>query len=175
MGDLTHHLADFHHAYLRDELPRIEDFLSQLGARHVNRHPQLRSLREIFAAFRDELTRSMIQEEEVLFPLIRGLESSEASVSLRRGLDSSRQLLPQHGNTAKILARMRALSEGFTAPEDADVEYHVLYGSLALLGNEIRRLLHEEDGMLFPRAISAATTRLEDTRWRRFGRWISPS
>ena len=123
---LIDHILETHHAYMKKELPRLQAMLSQSTSAYGDRHSDvLRPLAAIFTSMKEELDGHLMKEEMVLFPLIRALAVAEKAGSaappshcgsVRNPL---RVMLMEHDSAGEALARMRALTAGYTVPEDA--------------------------------------------------------
>ena len=53
-----------------------------------------------------------------------------------------------------MMARLRVISEDFTAPKDADQKWIDLYAKLKHLNDDMQTHLHLEDDILFRRAVA---------------------
>ena len=73
LTDLCDHIEQTHHAYLRDELPRLEFLTHKVASRHGEHTPALAEIYRVFLQFKEELTSHIIKEEQVLFPMCRQL------------------------------------------------------------------------------------------------------
>ena len=76
LSELCDHIEQTHHAYLKDELPRLTEMVAKVVKAHGESHPELATAQEVFASLRAELEPHMFKEEQVLFPAIRQLEQS---------------------------------------------------------------------------------------------------
>lgn len=74
LGELVDHIVETHHAYLREELPRLSFLVEKVANAHGNAHPELLELRGVFEKLRVELEEHTEKEERVLFPACRELE-----------------------------------------------------------------------------------------------------
>jgi len=71
---LADHIEGTHHAYLRQELPRLETLARKVAAVHGDEHPELVALRDEFLHFKQDMESHALKEEQILFPAIRNLE-----------------------------------------------------------------------------------------------------
>lgn len=157
MSELVEHILHTHHAYLRDELPRLQKLLEKVLAVHRNRHPELEKLCEVFSSFHGEIYRHMAKEEQILFPMICRMQSSAGPVAAHcGGIDGPiRQMEFEHEDAGGALARMRELTDGFAPPLDACDSYRTLFKALADLEADMHVHIHKENSILFPRASAA--------------------
>src|SRR5665213_768741 len=67
LTDLCDHIEQTHHAYLKQELPRLEFLTTKVAARHGDNRPTLRKVHEVFTGLKAEMESHMMKEERVLF------------------------------------------------------------------------------------------------------------
>jgi regulator of cell morphogenesis and NO signaling len=157
MSALADHIEATHHAYLREELPRLTQWVEKVARVHGERHPELLELQQIFASFRGELETHMLKEDRVLFPMCRMLETAAALPTFQCGSINNpiRVMLLDHEHAGDALADMRALTHNFTPPEDACITYRAMLEALANLEQDMHLHVHKENNILFPRAAAA--------------------
>lgn len=156
LGDLSRHIEQTHHAYLKRELPRLEAIVHRVAAVHGDHHVWLREFEGVYTRFAAEMLAHMMKEEQVLFPLIRSLEGGDAEPTANCGHgvgDAIRVMEHEHDDSAQGLARMRELSAGFTPPADACNTFRAMLDGLSELEAETHRHVHKENSILFPRAL----------------------
>jgi regulator of cell morphogenesis and NO signaling len=161
MTELCDHIEQTHHAYLRRELPRIEQLIAKVVNAHGAKHAHLAPLQQTFAGLKQELDFHMMKEERVLFPICRALDANpDEPPAMHCGTVDNpiRQMIHEHDDAGNALATMRQLTSGYTLPPDACNTYRTLYDALAELENDLHRHIHKENSILFPRA--SATERL---------------
>jgi regulator of cell morphogenesis and NO signaling len=157
MSALVDHILATHHAYLREELPRLAELTEKVVAAHSERHPEVRLIREVFQSLKNELEMHMGKEEEILFPMVKQIEAGRVGAAGHCGsVANPIQVMEQeHDNAGKALARLRDLSGGFVPPEDACTAYRAMLDGLAGLEADLHLHIHKENNILFPRAIQA--------------------
>lgn len=156
LSALCDHIETAHHAWLREELPRLDFMTRKVAAVHGGEEPRLTRIREVFAAFAPELLGHVIEEEDAVFPRIRKLEtdpSGDGRGELRAVLD---RLEGDHWRTSAALADFRELTDGYAPPEWACNTFRALYDGLARLERDTHRHIHKENNVLFPRALAGA-------------------
>ena len=158
-GALVTHIVTTHHAYVREAMPRIAGYLQKLIAAHGERHPELARIAEHFDVLTHELMTHMFKEEQVLFPYVREL------TAIRRGgapppnvfgtvRNPIRMMEAEHTEAGHELALVRELSHGYTAPDDGCATYRVCYQELDAFDQDLRRHIHLENNVLFPKAVT---------------------
>ena len=63
-------------------------------------------------------------------------------------------MLHEHDEVAAGLAGLRAATNGYEPPVDACNSYRAMLERLAVLESDTHRHVHEENNILFPRAIA---------------------
>jgi regulator of cell morphogenesis and NO signaling len=62
-----------------------------------------------------------------------------------------------HATTGAALERVRTLTAGYTPPPSACNSYRAMLDGLETLERDLHRHIHEENNILFPRAIELET------------------
>lgn len=158
LTELADHIEQTHHAYLKRELPRLKTLVRKVAAVHGEHYPWMLEIDGIFAGFAAELASHMMKEEQMLFPLIRSLESGDPAPHADRcgpGIANPIRVMEhEHDDAGEALARMRELSAGFTPPPDACNTFRAMLDGLAELEADMHRHVHKENSILFPRALA---------------------
>lgn len=147
LDSLIDHIVTRHHAYLRDELPRLDGWLAAVRRAHGARDGKLLDeLGAAFTAMKDELEAHLAKEEAVLFPAIRRSDGWIAQpVSVMEH---------EHESAGRSLAELRRITGGYEPPPHACQTYRALYAGLAALERDLHRHIHLENNILFPRALA---------------------
>lgn len=154
--ELADHIEDTHHTYLNVELPRLDGLTTKVAAMHGERDPRLREVRDTFVALRAELEDHLMKEENILFPMIRELQRGGGTPSFHCGSIGNpiRRMTFEHEGAATALNRLRALTDGFQAPDWACDTYRTLLHSLAHFVDDMHEHIRKEEDALFPRALA---------------------
>ncbi|HPD17333.1 MAG TPA: iron-sulfur cluster repair di-iron protein [Planctomycetota bacterium] len=159
--ELLGHIETRHHAFMKQQLPRLGALLAKVLQAHGPRHGRmLAELQEVFHALRDEIELHLMKEEQVLFPYLRRLEAHAAGRGPRPALPCAsvegpiQQMQAEHDNAGAALARMRALTGGYAPPADACPTFRALYEGLAALEADLHEHIHLENNIVFPRALA---------------------
>jgi regulator of cell morphogenesis and NO signaling len=141
-----------HHQYLHAELPRISALADKVVAVHGRRHPELAGVHATYEALRADLEPHLHKEEVVLFPMIRQLDAATDTPSFHCGTirNPIGVMLMEHDRAGDLLARLRHLTDGYRAPDDACASYRALYEALATLEADTHAHVHKENNVLFP-------------------------
>jgi regulator of cell morphogenesis and NO signaling len=159
LADLIEHILAVHHGYVKQEVPRLQQFLAKVVAVHCASHPELAAVQRTFAALCSELLSHMMKEEMVLFPYIKKLE--EAATQGTRAPQAPfgpisnpvHMMELEHESAGKALEAIRTLTGSYTPPESACFSYKTLYSALKGFETDLHQHVHLENNILFPRAI----------------------
>jgi regulator of cell morphogenesis and NO signaling len=159
LANLTKHILATHHAYCKEELPRLSGLAAKVANVHGGTNPELGMIQTKLAELADELTDHLAEEEVVVFPMIVKLEGTKTN-SGREVVQSQISignpvslLIEEHDNAGVLLAEIRSLSRNFTVPEYACTTYHAFFDGLRDFEHDLHRHVHLENNILFPRAI----------------------
>jgi regulator of cell morphogenesis and NO signaling len=154
--ELVDHLEATHHAYLRDEFPRLTAAADKVAHVHGGRHLELLEVRRLYAELRDDLEPHLAKEEQMLFPMIRELAAADTSPTFHCGTlrNPISVMLLEHERAGELLEQLRAVTEGYVIPDDACDSYAALYAGLEELETDTHLHVHKENNLLFPAAIA---------------------
>lgn len=161
LAELCDHIQQAHHAYLQEELPRLDFMTRKVAAVHGEHEPRLLELRQTFEIFNGEMTTHTREEDDIIFPAIRQLEAVKnggpvAPPQLRTTLT---RLEREHDSAGAALEQFRTLTDNFTPPDWACNTFRALYDGLAQLEKNMHQHVHKENNVLFPRALVAAAVK----------------
>ena len=155
---LIDHVVMTHHAYLRAAMPAIAHHLATLVNVHSGRHPELTRTASVFDDLRHELQQHMLKEEHVLFPYIRELAArtdGRPYVSPFGTIENPiRMMEREHRDAGDGLRLIRELTHAFTPPADGCTTYRACFAELADFERDLRRHIHLEESVLFPKALA---------------------
>ena len=152
---LVDHIEATHHRYLWDELPRVTALVDKIVTVHGARHPELVEVAACFAQVRADLEPHMMKEERVLFPMVRELATSTGMPSFHCGSlrNPISVMLREHDAVGDLLARLRRLTDGYTAPADGCASYAACFAAMAELEADTHLHIHKENNVLFPMVV----------------------
>lgn len=162
LADLISHLNRTHHVFVRNENARIEKLLAKVVEKHGDKHPELFHVRDVFSAVAAELSVHLMKEEQILFPYIVRLE--EAAVAGESAPPSCcfgtvenpiRMMESEHETVGDAMRDLRAVTKGYTPPDDACDGFRSLYSALADFESDLHMHIHKENNILHPRALAS--------------------
>lgn len=163
LSDLTHHIREKHHQYVRAAIPRIQTLLNKVNARHGSSHAELGTIQELFARTGQEMIAHMQKEEYVLFPYIEAMQrAADGNGSLETPFFQTvrnpiQTMMKEHDAAGDLIRQIREASAGYTPPAGACASLKALYDELKRFEADLHQHVHLENNILFPRAAEAET------------------
>jgi len=152
--DLIAHIEAKHHAFTRSALGRLEPLMEKVLRVHGGNHPELAQIAQRVEALGGDLIPHLAKEEEILFPLIRQMESAPEAPRPGAIQAPIRAMLHEHEEVGTMLKELRDLTADYSAPSDACGSYRALLKGLHDLEADLHRHIYLENRLLFPRAIA---------------------
>lgn len=158
LAELCDHIEEFHHGYLREELPRLDFMTRKVAAVHGDHDPRLHKVRTVFEGFNAEMTAHTKEEDEVIFPAIRQLTAANGNrTAVAAGLkETLTRLEAEHDHVGTALVQLKALTDSYNPPEWACNTFRALYDGLAKLEKNTHQHIHKENNVLFPKALATS-------------------
>lgn len=159
--ELIDYLKTQHHAYLRRELPRLEDLLARAIATGSGHGTALDALQPVLVSFKKAIEEHLAVEEEILFPRVRAAENNVAgayvvSAAGEISVDAiaMTQMKSEHSLVEAATEEIRALTGNFELSEDACPDLAALYEGLGGLVVKLREHVDLEDAFLWPAEVA---------------------
>jgi regulator of cell morphogenesis and NO signaling len=159
LGDLTRHIRERHHRYVREAIARVQTLLDKVAAKHGENHSEIADIQRLFAEVGREMIMHMQKEEQILFPYIDALEkatSAHSSVEppfFQTVRNPIHAMMKDHDAAGELVKQIRKATSEYTAPADACTSYKALYQDLREFEADLHQHVHLENNILFPRAV----------------------
>lgn len=156
---LIRHIVSEHHGYTRKALASIAVSVEEAIARDGRAHPELTAVKQAVELLRDDMNAHITKEENILFPFIEELAASARSGAPLRGspfgtvLHPIRVMEADHHDAIGLVDHIRDLTKGYALPDGASAALGSCYAELARFEADLRRHIHLEDDVLFPKAL----------------------
>ncbi len=160
LSAIIRHIVDHHHAYVRNETPRIGALLEKVVSRHGKSHAYIGEIQNLFLAATQELENHMLREEQVLFPhIVRMEDAAAAGLPLPPAFFGSvampiSHMIAEHDDAGALFASISQLAGGYVPPEAACGTFQALYHGLHEFERDLHEHVHLENNVLFLRAIA---------------------
>ena len=159
LRNLTRHIVEHHHQYVRRAVPTVSAQLEKLVNRHGERHRELAQVRLTFGQLADELLTHMEKEENLLFPVIDEMAAAQAVGGplppgpFATALHPIRVMEADHALAGDLTQLIRRITGDFAVPADGCTTYRACYAELAHFEADLHRHIHLENNVLFPKAL----------------------
>lgn len=158
LKELADHIERTHHAYLKDELPRLAEMAERVATKHGHRDPRLREMATTVVSLAQEMFSHMQKEEQVLFPLVRQIEGGVRGGFAASIAEPIRCMEAEHDDAGRATELLRELTDGFTPDAGACNTHRALLHGLARFEADLHRHIHKENNVMFPRAQALVAT-----------------
>jgi regulator of cell morphogenesis and NO signaling len=148
-----------HHDYLKSTLPVLETALLLFVESHEKKYAEVAGVLRTFHELSELLESNTRQEEEVIFPYIKQIESmfrkreSYGNLfvrTLRKPLDNMEK---DNNLISELLREMQAATSNFTPPPHACTNHLVLFRKLREFRDDLVQHKHLENNILYPRVL----------------------
>jgi regulator of cell morphogenesis and NO signaling len=163
LDELCSYIVKRHHEYVRENIPILKNNLDKICMVHGKYHTELHEIRELFNDSADDLTKHMKKEENKLFPFIQRIEFAKAEqlplpdASFGSVLNPIRTMVAEHQYESERFNKIAKLSNNYLPPADACSTYEVTLKQLREYDKDLRRHIHLENNILFPKTIRIET------------------
>lgn len=156
---LMDYIVNVHHAYASIAVPALKASINSFMESHKNKPPFDR-LFPLFSKLADSLLAHNKQEEEIIFPYIRQIESTHRRKevyghlfvrTLRKPLSSMEQ---EHTSITTMMSDLQEVAGNYNIPDNACTNHQVIYRKLREFHEDFLQHKHLENNILFPKAIA---------------------
>jgi|SRR5690348_7719708 len=159
--DLTRHIREKHHRYVRSAIPQIQKLLAKVKAKHGSAHPEIAVIEELFEKIARDMIMHMQKEEQILFPYIDAVERATRAggpvepPSFQAVRNPIQAMMREHDSAGDLVRQIRSATNGYSLPEHACASFQALYEDLQRFESDLHEHVHLENNVLFPRGIEA--------------------
>jgi regulator of cell morphogenesis and NO signaling len=159
LAELTQHIRERHHRYVRDVIPRLRGMLAKVREKHGSKHCEVGEIEKLFGDVAREMLMHMQKEEQILFPYIDALERAAHGQeaieppffqTVRNPIYS---MMQEHDAAGELVRQIRTASNAYRTPEDACTTFQAAYQELQQFEKDLHLHVHLENNILFPRAV----------------------
>lgn len=159
LSELTRHIRERHHQYVREAIPRVRALLAKVRARHFEKHPEVEEVVWLFEEVAGEMLMHMQKEEQILFPYIDNLaHAAKEKVKVETPFFETvtnpiHMMMREHDSAGELVRKIRRATSDYSAPADACTAFRATYQELRQFEEDLHLHVHLENNILFPRAI----------------------
>ncbi|MBK9100259.1 MAG: iron-sulfur cluster repair di-iron protein [Austwickia sp.] len=152
---LAQHIVATHHAYLWEEMPRLDALVTKVHGVHGERHPELSDVAALYREVVADLGPHLTKEERILFPAIAALEEQGAAARFPFGrlANPIAAMLAEHDTVGALFAQIREATGGYVVPGDGCASYTAMLTGLEEMERDTHEHIHKENNVLFPRVL----------------------
>jgi regulator of cell morphogenesis and NO signaling len=164
LRNLTRHIREQHHRYVRVAIPRLRALLAKVRGKHGESHREIEEIEKLFGDVGREMIAHMQKEEQILFPYIEALErSADGNGSVEPPFFQTvrnpvHAMMKEHDAVGDLVKQIHKVSDGYRAPADGCTSYKALCQDLRQFEVDLHQHLHLENNILFPRAVELEAT-----------------
>lgn len=153
LPELAEHIRSTHHAYIREELPRLDAMTERVALVHGARNPRLQAVHETWRQVAQAATAHLEKEDRFLLPAETppGSTNSPAAATGEDAASLRTELKREHARMAEGIGRLRELTENYIAPPWACGTYRAMLEALTRFDADASVHLRTEETWLFPR------------------------
>ncbi len=157
--ELANHIEQTHHVFMKKQLPRLANLLNKTVQAHGEQHGAMfKRLKQSYTSFKTDIEMHLGKEEQILFPLIRQMETFQQDHGSAPDMHSGSignpisQMEHEHDVAGQFLTQMRQITGNYTLPDDACPTFRALFEGLDALEKDLHEHIHLENNILFPKA-----------------------
>lgn len=151
LSELVDYIIDSHHSYLNTQLHELSELTTTILRSHCANHEELRQVHKLFFKLKSALEAHLIDEEEVIFPLVKEWDREKSAVALSRAVTISKKLEEEHDEAGEIIHELREITHDYAIPDDACPTFVSTYERLVELESDLFQHIHLENNILHPR------------------------
>jgi regulator of cell morphogenesis and NO signaling len=163
LPELLDHIVATHHEYMKAALPALWEMIGKVVNAHAEGHPELAEVRATMGRLFEELDLHLQKEEQILFPMIRGLCGASGPAATpgscpgkgtpcAGGPEGPMTVMEQeHDDAGEALRTLRRLTQDYRLPEGACTTFRGLYAGLQELEADLHQHIHLENNLLHRR------------------------
>jgi len=153
---LCDYIVNEYHNKVYNVLPQLMAYINKIVQVHSAHHPELKEIADLFALINTELPIHQHQEENVFFPAIKELVSTNSSEAKRIINSQIAPMMDEHELIGGTMDKINVLSKSYSVPDDGCNTYRVTYKLLEQFEDDLHTHVHLENNILFPKALKLA-------------------
>ncbi len=150
---LAHDIVDTHHAFMWEEMPRLQALVDKVAGVHAAGHPELTAVQALYTRAVAELDPHMTREERSVFPAITRMEKAGQEQASAELLAQINTLIQEHQVVGDIFKEINELTTGYAVPADACGSYTMMLTALKEMEYDLHEHIHKENNILFPQVL----------------------
>ena len=159
LNQLIDHIEKTHHHYIKENAENLNDLAMKVAEHHGSSNPELHRVATSAHHFLQDTLDHILNEEQVLFPVIRQLLAKKQGESVKLTYEVGTLdhpiniLMKEHEIANEDLYFLRRLTNNFTPPSNACNSYSYLYQYFRDFEADLVKHHELENKYLFPKAL----------------------
>ncbi len=150
---LSDYIVNTHHKFVLKNLPELVFYTQKIANVHGENHPELVEVANLFEKINEELLQHLKNEEEVLFPAIKEVVSSNSAKAKQTIQSEIERMLGEHDFAGGAMDHINVITKNYKVPEDGCSTYKVAFNLLEQFEDDLHTHVHLENNILFPKAL----------------------
>lgn len=155
LSTLTDYIVNVHHAYVRNNMPIILNYLLKIATKHGEKFTYMKKVYIYFAQVRSELDEHLMKEEQVVFPIINDLEKGGVAGNPSQNLPVAVKMMEEeHDVAGGLMTKIREITNNYAVPDQACTTFRVALQMLQEFETDLHEHVYLENHLLFPKALA---------------------
>ena len=150
---LCDYIINTHHTFVKRSLPNLVLYTQKIASVHGEHHPGLLEVAELVGKINSELSQHLKNEEEVLFPAIKGALNTKSGVFSSTIHSEISRMHDEHLFAGGAMDRINVITGSYKVPSDGCNTYHVTFQLLKEFEDDLHIHVHLENNILFPKSL----------------------
>ncbi|CCJ76838.1 iron-sulfur cluster repair protein YtfE [Cronobacter muytjensii] len=147
LAEIIDHIIVRYHDRHREQLPELILQATKVERVHADKPGVPKGLAKYLTMLHEELTRHMMKEERVLFPMIKQGMGSQAMGPIS-------VMESEHDEAGELLEVIKHTTNNVTPPPEACTTWRAMYNGINALIDDLMNHISLENNNLFPRALA---------------------
>lgn len=155
LTELIDNIVKKHHAYVRAEIPRLDQLINKICQAHGEKRPEMLEVRSLLGEISAEMTQHMQKEEVILFPFIEQLEAAVAKAQpapfapFGSVENPIHMMIREHDDAGNLIQSIQSkLTDRSGCPTCQE-----FFRSIDAFEKDLHQHIHKENNILFPRSL----------------------
>ena len=163
LPELISYIRQYHHRFIRQHLPEINNHCSEILKADAETYPELHEIQYLLRVLDEDLNSHIEEEEKRVFPYIVTIDESlhnqcrECAAPALSGESPLSRLSSHHRQSADVLNRIRELTHDFHQHGILPAHSKIFYVHLNEFDLNLHEHSHLESNILHPRALETET------------------
>ena len=123
LTELIDHIVNYHHQYVKDNMPVIQQHLKKVVIKHGDSYPYMKKIEKNFDEVCKDFSQHLMKEELILFPKIRRIDPSTNSSNSISTIINIMEI--EHQDAGQMMDEIKKLSNNYIVPQNVCVTFRL--------------------------------------------------